>query len=350
MRKHNFLKTACLFMFTLLCLKTITLAAIEVIAVSPEGRTAGMDYAATITVTFNKPMVALGKLPEGEGTGLILISPEVKGKFRWMGTSTLSFTPAVPLPLATEFEVTVPEGIKSDVSGEFLEREYKWKFETMRPDLLYSYPREKQDWLELDENIFLVFNQEMEPRNIREYISISEKDVDGNATYIDFNARHAVEQDSITFRVPYQWYRIGHATKTHTIVLIPQKGLKKDCFYSLELARGLKTKEGDLGLYSKRTIQFATYKTFMFVRFASWDALEPSVSLEFVFTNPVRISDLLNALTIEPKIEFPEHYSRYDNFSHCNADCQCCPVSFSIPLKPCTTYFVKIAGSLSDKY
>ena len=350
MEQKNLFKKLFFAIFFVLFTRAVSFSAIEIIATSPVGRVEGRDAAGSITVTFSKPMVPLEKLPEGNGTGPLQIKPDVKGKFRWLGSSTLSFTPAEPLPLATEFEAFVPEGIKSEISGETLNREHTWRFETLRPDILSSYPREHQDWVELDENIFLVFNQTMEPRNVKEFIKIKEKNLDGIENDVDFTARYAVEKDSITFRESYHWYTIGHTTKTYVLVLIPNNGLKKDCFYSVELARGLPAKEGTLGLFTGRTIHFGAYKTFVFVRPESWDAQEPSHDLKFVFTNPVKVADLLNALSIEPKIDFPEYYYRREHFSYCDTGCQCCPILLSVRLKPNTTYFVKIKGALTDKY
>ncbi|MFH1259594.1 MAG: MG2 domain-containing protein [Elusimicrobiota bacterium] len=360
-------------------------AEVKIIAVSPQGVTEGRDASSSIIVNFNQQMVPLERLPEGDGSGPLSVSPEVKGKFRWPGTSTLSFTPEKPLPLATEFTVTIPNGLKSEISGEILEQAYSWKFETLRPQLLCSYPYQDRDWVEPDKDIFLLFNQPVDPEQAKQYIKITE--TNGLNSEIDFAARYRVEKDSITLQEDHQWqnYQIIRATVSHVIVLTPGSGkkengiventkkavapylgkyfpavfspgnrLKKDCSYFVELKPGLPAKEGNLGLAAARSWRFKTYKTFKFIRPQSWpqnwDALEPTANLTVLFTNPVRYTDLLEVLTVEPKIEFPEYYYRSTHFSYPNYEHQCCPMGFNVELKPATVYKIKIKGKLTDKY
>ncbi len=352
MNPKRFIITLSLSVLIILSFVVRTSAEVKILAISPTGRVEGRDATYTVTVTFNQPMVPLAKLPEGDGTGPLEIEPHVKGNFRWQGTSVLSFTPKEPLPLATEFIVTVPKGVESKISGEVLENKYTWTFETLRPDLLISYPYERQDWVELDEKIYLFFNQDMNPKCAMSFITIKETNLEGDDRELYFGIRYKVDKDSATLSgIEYYQARMLQKQKnTCVLVIAPEGGFKKNCSYTVILAKGLLANKGNLGLFSERIIHFKTYKTFKFIRPDSWSALEPTNGLEFLFTNPVKYADLLNVLTIKPKVEFPENYYRYQHFSYCNTVSQSCAMHFNVELKPSLTYSVTIKGSLTDKY
>jgi len=55
-------------------------------------------------------MVALKAVPEDESSGPLVVEPAVKGKYRWLGTSTLTFVPTDTLPFSTVFRARVPAG------------------------------------------------------------------------------------------------------------------------------------------------------------------------------------------------------------------------------------------------
>jgi hypothetical protein len=86
---------------------------LRVVGTFPKGQIEATTQAQTIIATFNKPMVPLQELPEGDGTGPLQIFPSIKGKYRWLGVNTLSFTPNKPLDIATEYKVRIPSSVKA---------------------------------------------------------------------------------------------------------------------------------------------------------------------------------------------------------------------------------------------
>ena len=117
--KSFFLLTSCLWLlaFTSHAQKPVRKDSLgeplKVLSTFPKGQTEGTNQTQTIVATFNKPMVALQRLPEGDGAGPLKIIPPVRGKYRWIGTSTISFTPSQPLEIATEYTVTIPADVKA---------------------------------------------------------------------------------------------------------------------------------------------------------------------------------------------------------------------------------------------
>jgi hypothetical protein len=84
-------------------------------------------------ITFSRPVRALGR--QGPDTAPpASIAPAVDGRWRWLGSTTVTFEPAEPLPLATAFTVTVPAGLTA-LDGAQLKAPYTYSFETpaLRP-------------------------------------------------------------------------------------------------------------------------------------------------------------------------------------------------------------------------
>jgi len=137
---------------------------------SPRNELQSIDQANTILAAFSSPMVALQQVPAEEGAGIIKIEPAVTGKFRWMGTSTLTFTPVTRLPYATAYNVQIPSGTSS-LDGKKLQQGYIWQFETPHPRIQNTSPRNNERNIELDHSIVLVFNQPMDPQLTSKYVS-----------------------------------------------------------------------------------------------------------------------------------------------------------------------------------
>ena len=151
---------------------------LEVIVKTPSGTTRNLRECQEIIAGFNQPMVPLEQLPEGDGTGPLVITPPLRGKYRWKGTATLVFTPRDTLPYGTAHQVRVPVGTKS-LAGQVLDKDVSWSFETPRPLLLSSRPWNGNLNVELKPLIILFFNQPMDTAKVAKYISVRCEDPDG---------------------------------------------------------------------------------------------------------------------------------------------------------------------------
>ncbi len=112
--------------------------AVRVLRYSPEGE---VPVAGQISVTFDRPMVPVATHDElAAGKRPVELSPQPPGQWRWVGTRTLIFEPAAArLPMATEFQVTVPAGITA-ADGSELEEAVAWGFATPPPTLQRVHP------------------------------------------------------------------------------------------------------------------------------------------------------------------------------------------------------------------
>lgn len=126
----------------------------KVVRHSPEGE---VPLAPQVSLTFSRPVVAVTSQEEAARTVLARMSPQPAGRWRWLGTKTLIFDPeGGRLPMATEFEVTVPGGAGLAPSA--------WKFATPAPKLVQKYPEgvsARRDTL-----VFVEFDQRVEPEAV----------------------------------------------------------------------------------------------------------------------------------------------------------------------------------------
>lgn len=301
---------------------------LAVIQATPRGQTSDRAEYESIIVIFNQPMVALAATPQDRGQGPLIINPPVSGKFRWLGTATLSFTPDEPLPGGTEFRLKVPAGTMS-LSGAILEKDYTWKFQTIRPRLLAHLPKDKAKWITPDQAIVLQFNQPINPETAGAFLRVTEIDHQGREKPLSFQTRRPSAKEKFPGKIE------------STIILQVQPKLKPDRTYRVEVLTGLPGQEGPLGLAETQSFTFQTLHTFAFLGLEKIQLL-PDDPLGLKFTNPVSYPELISQLKFEPALEIPDYYSDWhyhENF-----------LWLYLPFKPETTYRLTISPELSDQF
>jgi hypothetical protein len=114
---------------------------LTIVKAGPVGEVATLAEANEIRVVFSEPMVVVGKIPKVVDVPWFHVDPEIKGNFRWAGTTTLIFTPdpKTPLPFATKYTVMIEADAKA-VSGKTLSKGYRFTFTTPTIQLL------RTDW------------------------------------------------------------------------------------------------------------------------------------------------------------------------------------------------------------
>src|SRR5258708_5278933 len=102
---------------------------LTIVKAGPVGELAQLSEANEIRVIFSEPMVPLGRIPKVVAVPWLHVAPEVAGKFRWAGTTTLVFTPSKKLPFATKYDFMV-DAAAAAVSGHTLGKTYHFSFTT----------------------------------------------------------------------------------------------------------------------------------------------------------------------------------------------------------------------------
>jgi uncharacterized protein YfaS (alpha-2-macroglobulin family) len=317
---------------------------LKVLSVTPKGITKEAHQTKSIVVTFEEPMVALKVIPEGDSSGPLSFEPPIKGKYRWQGTTTLVFTPEEPLPKATFFKATIPEGIKS-LQGKELKKDYVWSFETIRPQLLWSDPHHSSQFIGLKQGMTLHFNQKMSLQKAREFIEIRGKKTENLFDRIKtYQENDYPERTNFAIRYlkgkeleRWKYYLKDNAIETF-LILFPKGKYEQEYTYTIVLKKGLSANEGNLGLLKQREIQFKTYNHFRLL--SSSEKFHPLKSLILRFSNPVSLKDIYQNITFNPPITLPEKPSTYHSISG----------YISLNFKPSTAYKFQLSGELQDQF
>lgn len=126
------LKTFYIIIMSFIFMSSLSLfGAVSIDRTTPIGENTSRANYEAITVTFNQQMVALQAVKEVTNQ-YFSFNIDVKGKYRWLSVNTLAFYPSEALPDNTKIEVTLKKGIKSELTGDILENDYTWTFNTLR--------------------------------------------------------------------------------------------------------------------------------------------------------------------------------------------------------------------------
>lgn len=307
---------------------------VKILSTAPRGSVEDIGETSAVIVSFNQPMVALQEIPQGEGTGPLLIRPRVSGKYRWMGTRTLVFLPEKGrFPYATDFTVTVPRGISS-ISGQILQKDFSFSFETPSPELTYHWPGNKSKWINLDEVIILQFNQKIPLQQARDFLQLTGKDPEGRKTFLPFRLRYLAQKE-----IDEEHFR---AEEGEILLLEPEQKLKPGFFYQVRVLREFPGTEGPLGMPEDYQFSFSTYGFFRFSDIENPHLGHPTESITLNFSNPVSYKEVASNISFQPEVKIPEYYygSGYSSPR----------IYLYLNLEPDTLYTAALSPELKDKF
>lgn len=145
---------------------------LEVLRFQPEGP---VDLAPFISVTFNQPMIALGTVDQVEAADVpITITPEMPGRWIWLGTRTARFEYEVGaidrIPAATNYVVEIDAGTTSATGSELGD---SVQFEFATPTVQVRDVTPMNSSLSTEPIFFIEFDQRVAPQAALEAITLS---------------------------------------------------------------------------------------------------------------------------------------------------------------------------------
>ena len=135
--------------------------------VSPEGE---VSLAPDLSVTFSQPMVAVTSQEAAAQYAPVELTPQVEGRWRWLGTKTLMFDTDKRFPMATKFTARVPAGTKA-INGQILAKDVSWTFTTPPPKVEQMIPQNQIT--RRDALIFISFDQQINPEAVLKTTSVT---------------------------------------------------------------------------------------------------------------------------------------------------------------------------------
>ncbi len=269
---------------------------LKVLRTQPSGKaTAGDASIGAVTATFNQPMIPLAALSDVKEQSVpMVIEPLPKGRFRWLGTTTVSFEPEGRMPFATQYVAKIPAGAKSAL-GKTLATEVTWRFETPRPTVIAKFPDAGNHHATPETVIAISFDQRVDAAKVAEKTSLQ-----GPAGRVSVDVVPASEWAAI------KGAPIGSWDPERSVVLRPRSPLEKDSAYRVEIASGLPSAEGPLVTLKKTTWSFRTYAPLKVLRVqCGWEprACPPNASWTIELNNQLDGSPMEEKIALDPKVD-----------------------------------------------
>ena len=253
--------------------------ALEVLRYSPEGE---IPIAPFVNITFNQPMVPLATLQDLAAMDVpVQISPSLPGTWRWLGTKTLNFQYDSELidrlPMATQYEVLIPAGIRSAVGG-VLDKSVSFRFNTPAPRMQQYHPSGEPQ--PLDPLFFISFDQRIDPDRVLRKITVK---ADGKKVDIQLATKIEIVEDETVKNL------VQNARESRYLVFRASKPLPADAEIVVTVEAGAPSAEGPLVTAEAQSFTFFTYAQLKLVdHHCGWDdQCRPLMPLVIEFNNPI---------------------------------------------------------------
>ena len=306
---------------------------LEVLRYSPEGE---VNLAPDLSVTFSQPMVAVTSQEEAANYAPVQISPQVEGKWRWLGTKTLMFDTAKRFPMATKFNVRIPAGTKS-ATGQVLNKDVTWTFTTPPPKAISEIPENQTT--KRDALMFVAFDQEINPSEVIKTISVT-------SGKRKIPVRLATEEEAakefayyIKDVQPNRWLAFRAVNSDGSTA----NALPADSPVTVTIEKGTPSAEGPLTTTAAQSFSFKTYGAMKFVEagcgYRKEKDCSPFENWYLRFTNPIEAQNFTKEMVkIEPAVENLNIYPSGNN------------IIFQGLKKGNTTYKITVIDSLKDTF
>ncbi|QQS33367.1 MAG: hypothetical protein IPM50_01945 [Acidobacteriota bacterium] len=308
---------------------------LEVVRFSPEGE---VSLAPDLSITFSQPMVAVTSQDEAAKYAPVEISPQVEGRWRWLGTRTLMFDTDKRFPMATKFTARVPAGTKS-ATGQVLQKDFSWTFTTPPPKAIQMFPNggtTRRNVL-----MFAAFDQAINPEAVLRMINATGG---GKRLALRLAAQAEIDADST---VSY-YSKQAHSGRWLAFRAVNADGstenaLPGDSQISVVIEKGTPSAEGSLTTSAPQSFGFRTFGPMKFVRAqCGWSndrSCSPFEQWQIQFSNSIDPSKFDKKLVkIEPAIEDANIYPS-GNYIYIQGT-----------KKGKTAYRITVDGTLADIY
>ncbi|MBO0800623.1 MAG: Ig-like domain-containing protein, partial [Blastocatellia bacterium] len=231
---------------------------LEVLRFAPEGE---VPTAPHLSITFSQPMVQVTSNSDLAALEApVKLSPQPKGRWRWVGTKTLLFEPEGRFPMATNYTVEIPAGTKS-ISGGALAAAKRWTFSTPPLQIKEKFP--SGEAISRNPIIFIEFNQRIDAQALLKFIELRSWD---RETKLRLATAEEIAADEKARRPEEAANKVDIADKANKnfwIALRARGGdkppLASDTRYTVTIKKGAPSGEGNRPTASPQSFTFHTY-------------------------------------------------------------------------------------------
>jgi uncharacterized protein YfaS (alpha-2-macroglobulin family) len=308
---------------------------LDVIRYSPEGE---VTLAPDLNVTFSQPMVAVTSQDQAALYAPVELTPQVDGRWRWLGTKTLMFDTTKRFPQATKFTVRVPVGTKA-INGQVLSKDVTWTFTTPPPKVEQMYPQNQT--VRRNALVYLSFDQDIDPEAVLRTTTLTaggrklqtrlatQQEIDSDGT-ISYYAKQAQ---------PHRWMVLRAITGNGAT----ENAMPGASTITVTVEKGTPSAEGPLRTNAAQSFTFNTYGPMKFVGgYCGYQAnknCSPFADWYLEFNNSIEASKFSKEMIrIEPAVDGLNIYPS-GNYVYIQGY-----------KKGRTTYRVTVDGSISDEF
>jgi alpha-2-macroglobulin len=296
-------------------LRLQTVGFLEVSQVLPADGSRQIETDAAITVLFNRPVVPL--TASGQQSGLpqpLLFNPSVQGRGEWVSTSIYRFVPDPPLAGATDYQVTINDGL-ADITGGVLADDFTWRFTTLSPSVVSFSTDDRPQGVRPTELFTVTFNMPMDQ--------------------ISTEAAVILEPDAA---LSFDW-----SADNRQLFATPDPALDLGTEYRLTVAATARSAGGSATLDRETATVFAT---------VAYPAVEQTIpddsqtadrwqnGINIRFASPMDLATLEDQIDIRPAPDRINYF--WDDFNY--------NLFLGFDLERNTEYVVTIPGSAADPY
>lgn len=272
-------------------LKLHTTGYLTVTQFLPQAEGVSVELKPTITLVFNRPVVALGTAEQMQSYAPPFQSnPSMKGFGEWLTTSIYSFKPSENLAQGTDYTITVPTGL-TDVSGSTVKEALTFHFKTIskapiKPKsfaIHYLSPEDGRAGIFLTPLIRVGFDGPADTASAEAGFSL-------------------IGPDGRVIPGTFEWKDKNH----YEMRFRPSERLEYSTRYTIKMDRtNVRSKTG-LPLITNAKATFTTLNKPEIVRTSPDDGtlVDPTASLNFLFNTPMKLDDFASRIEIVPKTPF----------------------------------------------
>ncbi|MFH1435996.1 MAG: MG2 domain-containing protein [Pseudomonadota bacterium] len=306
---------------------------LKVLFATPRGSVSGQPE---ISISFSLPMKELGRADDSQlldGKKPFTMTPELEGEYRWLGSRTVMFAPAGPIPQATPFKVQVPAGLKA-VNGKVLEEPYSWEFKTPPPIVVNHNPSQGYQWAVKDQEIELYFNQKVDPDELKKQTKILYSNQFQRDTEVAFSASKIEKYDNPSYQ--------GAALK-----LNPKTSFPLHSRITVMIDGELKGMEGPIPMGTDTSFHFNTYGPLKVTEYrCGWYydssnqplteiTCDPETSITLQLTGRIDPKNVEKQVSVSPAVKNMKFSKYSEKMDHITIDADWNPgAKYEITIKP----------------
>lgn len=292
---------------------------LEVGQVIPADGAQDVEADSTITVIFNRPVIALTTVEQmANAPQPLTFDPPIAGRGEWLSTAVYQFFPEQPLAGGSRYTGIISADLR-DLDGNPLSGEYRWSFSVARPEVTFVSPNDDATLVSVEPVIRVNFNQAIDPASAESAFHLR---VRGGS---DVPGALDVQGATLTFT--------------------PTQRLAFDTQYLIELDAGLGGQGGGAGLRSSFTSSFRTVplpRILETIPANNERKAYPYTDFAIRFNAPIDADTVMANLTMTPPISATQVYTYFDSYNQ----------SFHLIFgaQPSTDYQVEIGPNIADPY